>query len=145
MKLQNKKSGFTLLEIIIVIIIVGVLASLALPRFFSTVEFSRSTEALSNLQTIRSSVERCYLLSNNYNQCNSLAQIDADNPADAINAHFTYTIIATGPTSGFRIVATRNTKEGASIKVANSTVNLVQNNTNQTVTKFGTGDFGGIK
>ena len=51
MRHANKK-GFTLLEIIIVIIIVGVLASLALPRFFSTVEYSRSTEALASLTSV---------------------------------------------------------------------------------------------
>ena len=37
MKLDKNKSGFTLLEIIIVIIIIGILASLALPKFFKTV------------------------------------------------------------------------------------------------------------
>jgi len=33
--LRSNKRGFTLLELIIVIIIVGVLASLALPRYYN--------------------------------------------------------------------------------------------------------------
>jgi len=34
--------GFTLLEIIIVIIILGVMAGLAMPRFIRTVEYARA-------------------------------------------------------------------------------------------------------
>ena len=52
MNLNKNKSGFTLLEIIIVIIIIGILASLALPKFFKTVEYSRSMEALTNLGNV---------------------------------------------------------------------------------------------
>ena len=83
MKLQSTK-GFTLLEIIIVIIIVGVLASLALPRFFSTVEFSRSTEAMGSMSALRQSMERCYLAnSGTYagaTPCN-IGNIDLEDPA----------------------------------------------------------------
>ena len=68
MKLQNKnQSGFTLLEIIIVIIIVGVLASLALPKFFNTVEFSRSSEALNAVGGIKRSADRCAMMGGDEN------------------------------------------------------------------------------
>ena len=59
MKIKNNRSGFTLLEIIIVIIIVGVLASLALPRLFNTIEFSRSTEALNAIGILKRAADRC--------------------------------------------------------------------------------------
>ena len=54
------KKGFTLLELIIVIVIVGVLASLALPKLFSVIVGARSTEAIATIATIRSAMERCY-------------------------------------------------------------------------------------
>ena len=82
--------GFTLLEIIIVIIIVGVLASLALPRFFNLIEFSRSTEALTNIGAIRQAMERCYLMNNGkYGPCTK-SKLDIDDPDTSPNAHFTY-------------------------------------------------------
>src|SRR5258706_7949874 len=88
----KQKSGFTLLEIIIVIIIVGVLASLALPRFFRTIEFSRSTEAFSGLQVIRGGLERCYLGRGFvYTTC-TLGVLDVEDPGASPNAHFGYTV-----------------------------------------------------
>ncbi len=110
MNIKNKK-GFTLLEIIIVIIIVGVLASLALPRFFSTVEFSRSTEALNALGVIRKSIMRCGMINDNVVGCSAFADIDVDNPGTEPGAHFSYAWAVTGA-NAFTITATRNTVNG---------------------------------
>ncbi|MFH0839147.1 MAG: prepilin-type N-terminal cleavage/methylation domain-containing protein, partial [Candidatus Omnitrophota bacterium] len=47
------KRGFTLLEVLMVVIIIGVLATLAIPQYTKTVEKARAAEAYSNLGTIR--------------------------------------------------------------------------------------------
>ena len=138
MNIKKNKSGFTLLEIIIVIIIVGVLASLALPRFFSTVEFSRSQEALSTIAAIRGALERCYLSKGgNYTAC-ALGNLDIDNPASSPNAHFAY-VISGQTVALYVITATRNTLDGG---VATDTVILSQNAS--TVTRAGTTAFHGL-
>ena len=138
MKLKNK-SGFTLLEIIIVIIIVGVLASLALPRFFSTVEFSKSTESFAGMAALRQSMERCYLSAGgNYTTC-ALANLDVENPANSPGAHFAYGIAGQSAT-GYVITATRNTYDGGD---GTSTISLTQTSTG--VTRAGTGKFAGVK
>jgi len=135
-----KKQGFTLLEIIIVIIIVGVLASLALPRFFSTVEFSKSTEALAGMGTLRQSMERCFTASNStYSGC-TIASLDVDTPANSPGNHFTY-LISAQSTTGFTIVATRNTYDGATAD--GNTITLIQAATG--VTRSGIGAYAGIK
>lgn len=46
-------TGFTLLEILIVVVIVGILASLAIPRYQKSVESSKAAEAYANLNALR--------------------------------------------------------------------------------------------
>lgn len=136
----NNKSGFTLLEIIIVIIIVGVLASLALPRFFATVEYSRSTEALSSMTAVRQSLERCYLQRNgDYTNCNAFNRLDINDPGTSPNAHFAYAIVNPSAT-GYSIVATRNTRDGGD---GAATITLTQ--TTAAITRTGTNAFSGIQ
>lgn len=144
----NKNSGFTLLEIIIVIIIVGVLASLALPRFFSTVEFSRSTEALNSLGVIRQSIERCRLVDNDVTACDvdtsdalEFGEIDIDDPGVIGGAHFAYAIDVTGSTGDdYTITATRNAVDSGD---GSSTIVLTV--TNDVASRSGTGAFSSIR
>src|SRR3989338_1916407 len=51
--IRSNKKGFTLLEILIVVVILGVVAGLALPAYFSTIEKARAQEALSSLSATR--------------------------------------------------------------------------------------------
>ena len=59
MKKFNNKNGFTLIEIIVVLIIVGILATIALPSLFANVAKSRVAEGLAGLSTYKSQTEGC--------------------------------------------------------------------------------------
>ncbi len=142
-----RKNAFTLLEIIIVIIIVGILTSLALPRFFRMVEFSRSVEAISIIKVLRESYERCYLQTQNYDDCvlNSpgpgVNNLDILDPGLDPGAHFTYDIKPEGAPWIYRITAKRNNLDGG-----NTGDNIqFRYRVDGTVTHTGTGAFIGIK
>lgn len=47
------KKGFTLIEMVVVVIIMGILISIAIPRFQGAIEKSRTSEAMSFLGTLR--------------------------------------------------------------------------------------------
>ena len=63
---MTDRRGFTLLELLMVVIIIGILASIALPQYFNMSERSRATEALTNLDAIRSSEMRYKAEYSNY-------------------------------------------------------------------------------
>ena len=54
---KNRK-GFTLVELAVVIVIIGVLAAFGVPRFLKSVERSKAAEAFSYLAAARSAEER---------------------------------------------------------------------------------------
>ena len=141
MNTRINKKGFTLLEVIIVVIIVGVLMSLALPRFFSVVEQSRGAEALQNISALRGSVVRCALRLGNYGQGCTLASLNLDtvDPSTAPNSHFAYTLALSNTT--FSIQAQRNSRAGGD---GNSVIWLFQNDPGNEVRKGGNGPFAGI-
>lgn len=132
-------SGFTLLELIVVIIIVGVLAALALPRFFATIEYSRSTEAMNALGVIRKSVIRCGGITDNVVGCDNFAALDLNDPSSEPGAHFTYQIVITGA-NAFTISGVRNTLNGGT---SGDTVNISVSAVG--LTRSGTTAFSNIK
>ncbi len=97
-----------MLELVVVIIIVGVLSSLALPRYFKLIELARAPEAITNMKAIRDALERCYAMTNSYSVCQWSDYIE--NPNDLPNRHFQYTAESSGDQSLF-IYAYRNTYE----------------------------------
>lgn len=73
----SQKSGFTLLEIIIVIIIIAILASVGLPKFTQMTNQAKANEGLMAIPAIKSSMEQCYLMSNNtYAGCTPDSALD---------------------------------------------------------------------
>jgi general secretion pathway protein G len=52
-----RKGGFTLVEILIVVIILGILAAIVIPQFTNASQDARKNSLTSQLQTIRSQVE----------------------------------------------------------------------------------------
>ena len=65
-KKEGRNSGFTLVELAVVVVIIGVLAAFAVPRFLASVERSKAAEAFNYLASIHSSQERYHARQGTY-------------------------------------------------------------------------------
>lgn len=54
---MNIKKAFTLVEILIVVLILGILAAIVIPQFTNAAEESKLSNLMSNLQSIRAQLE----------------------------------------------------------------------------------------
>jgi type IV pilus assembly protein PilE len=66
MTLRQHIRGITLIELMIVVVIIGVLASIAYPSYRAHVQRAKRTEAISALMQIATEQERVYLNENTY-------------------------------------------------------------------------------
>ncbi|HSX02905.1 MAG TPA: prepilin-type N-terminal cleavage/methylation domain-containing protein [Candidatus Saccharimonadia bacterium] len=74
----RSKQGFTLLELLIVIVIIGILALLIIPNITSAPKKARDTQRKTDLKAIQKGLEE-YFVSNNVYP-NALSDLTASNP-----------------------------------------------------------------
>ena len=65
-KFHNRKGGFTLIELMIVVAIIGILAAIAIPNFLRFQLKAKSSEGKTNLAAIRTAEESYYSEFGNY-------------------------------------------------------------------------------
>ena len=66
MRYRSEQGGFSLLELLVVIVVLGLLLSIAIPNYSAYVERSRRSDARSALLEIASAQERIYFERNQY-------------------------------------------------------------------------------
>ncbi len=79
----QQRKGFTLLELLMVVIIIGILVSIALPQFVKTTERSRAAQMLPLLATIRGAEIRYYASDPTNAYTTTLSLLDITVPAAA--------------------------------------------------------------
>jgi len=68
--------GFTLVELLVVVLIIGVLSAVALPQYTTAVERSRATEALTLMSAVSESSQRYYYQHDQWPAAFELLDID---------------------------------------------------------------------
>ena len=61
MKLVKARKGFTLVELVVVIAILGILAGIAIPRFMEATKSARGAKIVADMRTIESAVNIYYV------------------------------------------------------------------------------------
>jgi prepilin-type N-terminal cleavage/methylation domain-containing protein len=112
---RNRK-GFSLVELAVVVIIIGVLAAFGVPRFRDAVERSKASEAFSFLASVRSAQERYQARQGIY--ATSLGKLDIsvsppkffkeDDGSTDIGANTTFTLAGSKSTASWKVTVTRH-------------------------------------
>ncbi|MEX8502383.1 MAG: type IV pilin protein [Leptothrix ochracea] len=106
----SKTHGFTLIELMIVVLIVGILAAFAIPSYNDYLRRGEITEAFNNLTSSRMKLEQYYQDNRNYGAGTCAGGGAIVNPNDV--KYFDYTCVTTNADQGYLITATGKTGTG---------------------------------
>ncbi len=106
-KVMNKK-GFTLVELLMVVIIIGILVTIAVPSYYKSIERAKGGKAKTTLRTITNAQVQYRALNDEYTV--NLADLSTvDLPAQIIaNADNDWTFACVGDESTLTTTATRD-------------------------------------
>jgi prepilin-type N-terminal cleavage/methylation domain-containing protein len=120
---RGKNEGFSLIELLIVVVVIGIIAALAVPMLQKGIRASENGNTFASMRTIASTQVNFYSQNNRFarlSEINNLLSNSIGTPSgnDVLRGKFTLSMVPATPTDaqlrdGYTITATRNiTGEG---------------------------------
>lgn len=103
-----KRNGFTLIELMITVAVIGILAAIALPSYTSYISRSKITDAVASLADYRVKMEQYYQDNRNYGTASAACAVVV-----ASSPYFTYTCVVGSATPTVAYTATATSIAGA--------------------------------
>lgn len=101
--MKQVQKGFTLIELMIVVAIIGILAAVAIPAYSNYTKKAKFTEVVQATQAIKTGIEACYSDMGDMNLCYAGTN-GVPNPVDGAMTQASYAALASGgpvsPTTG---------------------------------------------
>lgn len=122
--MRSTSRGVTLIELMIVIVVVAILASIAIPSYRQYVLRSHRTEAKTALMNLAAAQEKFYLQNNTYTD--ELTDAPPDGlgiPSTTENGNYTIAITAGSDATAFSATATATGGQAQDTRCASFTIN----------------------
>lgn len=105
MKQKQKTKGFTLVELMIVIAIIGILAAVGYPAYTSSIKKSNRADAIASLLDLKGRMEEYYMNNDSYAGASITALMGGTQSQEGL---YTLSFEGTPNAYGYKLVATAN-------------------------------------
>jgi type IV pilus assembly protein PilA len=80
-RLKQAQKGFTLIELMIVVAIIGVLAAVAMPAYQNYVKRAAYSEVIAAINPIKTAIAECFQTNNDLALCDTFAELNLTAPS----------------------------------------------------------------